>query len=114
MIESDKLLVQDFETIQELSTFISRKSSYEAEQGAHDDLVSTLVLFSWVTQQPFFKDLTNTDIRIKLSAEAHAAMMEDLTPAGFIDEHQDEVESMETGRNERWQKINPGFSDIGL
>ena len=114
MIESDKLLVQDFETIQELSTFISRKSSYEAEQGAHDDLVSTLVLFSWLTQQPFFKDLTNTDIRIKLSAEAHAAMMEDLTPAGFIDEHQDEVESMETGRNERWQKINPGFSDIGL
>ncbi len=37
MIESDKLLVQDFETIQELSTFVARRQSYEAEEGAHDD-----------------------------------------------------------------------------
>jgi len=114
MIESDKLLVQDFETIQELSTFISKKSSYEAEQGAHDDLVSTLIMFSWLTQQTFFKDMTNTDIRARLSQERHSAMMEDLIPAGFIDEHQEEAEPMETGRNERWQKIDSGFTDYGL
>ena len=41
--------------------------------------------------------------------------MEDLTPAGFIDNHQEEAESMEIGnKNERWQKIDTGFTDYGL
>jgi len=114
MVESDKLIIEDFETIQELSTFISKRSSYEADQGCHDDLIATLIMFSWLTQQTFFKDMTNTDLRARLSEERHSAMMEDLTPVGFIDEHQDEAESMETGRGERWQSVDSGFYDSGL
>ena len=34
MLENDKILIEDFDLITELSSFISRKSSYEAEEGA--------------------------------------------------------------------------------
>jgi hypothetical protein len=45
LIESEKLIIQDFDTISELSTFIAKGGSFEAEEGRHDDLVMTLVLF---------------------------------------------------------------------
>ena len=66
MIEKDKILLNDFDLINEFSTFVQRKSSYEADIGAHDDLVMCLVLFAWATNQTFFKDLTDTDFRKKL------------------------------------------------
>lgn len=88
LIEGQKLLVQDFETISELSTFIAKGSSYEAEEGSHDDLVMTLVLFSWMTNQSFFSDLTNIDIKAKLHAEQMKQIEEEQLPdflAGHID-----------------------------
>ena len=66
MLENDKILLEDFDLITELSSFISRKSSYEAEEGAHDDLVMCCVLFAWLVRQEYFKDLTDTDIRTKI------------------------------------------------
>jgi len=109
MIESDKLLVQDFETIQELSTFVARRQSYEAEEGAHDDIVMTMVSFAWLTRQPFFRELTDTDIRARLAEEKYHAMLDDLTPPGFIDDGQsDEVLSIERGR------ADSGFWSSGL
>ena len=39
LIEDDKLIVKDYEIIQELTTFIEKNSSYEAEDGCNDDLV---------------------------------------------------------------------------
>lgn len=109
MIESDKLLVQDFETIQELSTFVARRQSYEAEEGAHDDVVMTMVAFAWLTRQPFFRELTDTDIRAKLAEEKYHAMLDDLTPPGFIDDGQSEdALSIERGR------ADEGFWSSGL
>ena len=109
MIESDKLIITDFDTVQELSTFVAKRQSYEAQEGAHDDVVMTLVSFSWLTRQPFFRDLTDTDIRARLSEEKFAAMMDDLTPPGFIDDGQDEdALSIENGR------FNSGFWSNGL
>lgn len=88
MVEEDKLLINDVDTISEISTFIQVKNSYAADEGYHDDLVMCLVLFGWMTTNPFFKDLTNTNIREKL----YAARMEDinnsLTPFGIIDDGQ--------------------------
>jgi hypothetical protein len=69
MIESRKLIAEDYEIITELSTFINKGTSYEAEEGAHDDLVMCLVLFSWMTNQEFFSELCDMDIKKKLYQE---------------------------------------------
>ena len=66
LLENDKLIVEDFDLIAELSSFISRKNSYAAEEGSHDDLVMCAVLFGWLTRQEYFKDLTDIDIRTKI------------------------------------------------
>lgn len=74
MVEENKLLINDVDVISEISTFIEVKNSYAADEGYHDDLVMCLVLFGWITSNPFFKDMTNTNIREKL----YAARMEDI------------------------------------
>jgi len=66
LVEGQKILIQDFDVISELSTFIAKGGSFEAEEGSHDDLVMCLVLFSWMTNQQFFADMTNTNIKQKL------------------------------------------------
>lgn len=63
MIESDTIIINDFMTVQELSTFIKKSNSYQAELGKTDDIVMTLVLFAWFATQPFFEELTDTDVR---------------------------------------------------
>ncbi len=88
LIEGQKLIIQDFDTISELSTFISKGSSYEAEEGSHDDLVMTLVLFSWMTNQSFFADLTNVDVRARLHEEQMKQIEEESLPT-FIAGHTD-------------------------
>ena len=69
LIERDNLLIDDFDTISELTTFIGKSTSWEADDGAHDDLVMSMVLFSWLVQQRYFKELTDQDIREKMFAE---------------------------------------------
>ena len=49
LIESDKLLVEDFDIIVELSNFVQKGASYEADEAATDDLVMCLVLFCMVS-----------------------------------------------------------------
>ena len=86
MIESDKLIISDFDTISELTTFAVKNNSYEAEEGSNDDLAMTLVIFSWLVQQRYFKDLTDLDIRKKLAEEQMKALEDDLLPFGIIDD----------------------------
>ena len=66
LIEQDKLLVEDADTIDELTTFIADGQSFAADEGHTDDLVMTLVLFAWATRQDFFEALTNKDVRVEL------------------------------------------------
>ena len=89
MIESDKLIISDFDTISELTTFAVKNNSYEAEEGSNDDLAMTLVIFSWLVQQRYFKDLTDLDIRKRLADEQMKALEEDLLPFGIIDDGRD-------------------------
>ena len=86
LIESDKLKIQDFDTIAELNTFVRVRDSYAAEVGNNDDIVMGLVLFAWLTAQTYFKDSTNIDIRKVLLEENNMLTDEDLTPVGFIDD----------------------------
>jgi len=86
LIEGDKLIIEDFDTIEELSNFVSKGSSYEAEEGYNDDLVMTLVLFGWLAKQLYFKELTDIDIRHRIAEEKLREMDEDLLPVGFYDD----------------------------
>tara|TARA_Y100001938_G_scaffold80326_1_gene110836 strand:- start:2807 stop:4453 length:1647 start_codon:yes stop_codon:yes gene_type:complete len=89
MIEKDKIILHDFDIINELATFVQRKSSYEADIGSHDDLVMCLVLFTWATSQTFFKDLTDTDFRKKLLEDREKLITDDILPFGFYDDGSD-------------------------
>jgi hypothetical protein len=86
LIENDKLIIRDFDTIAEMNTFVRVRDSYEAEEGNNDDLVMGLVIFAWLTAQTFFKDSTNIDIRKLMLAEQNMLVEEDLAPVGFIDD----------------------------
>ena len=86
MIETDKLIVPDFETIAELTTFASKHNSYEAEEGSHDDLAMTLVIFAWLVQQRYFKDMTDLDLRQKMYEDFEEQFEQDMLPFGIIDD----------------------------
>jgi hypothetical protein len=88
LVEGQKILIQDFDVISELSTFIAKGGSFEAEEGSHDDLVMCLVLFSWMTNQQFFADMTNTNIKQKLLEDQLRQIEEEALPtflAGHVD-----------------------------
>jgi hypothetical protein len=93
LIEQNQLILYDFNTIQELSRFSRKGSSYEAESGAHDDLVMNLVIFAWLSDQAYFKDLTDINTMMMLREKTEEQIEEDLLPFGFIDDGHDEVDS---------------------
>ena len=97
LVESDKLIVNDFDTIAEMNTFVRFRDSYAAEEGNNDDLVMGLVLFAWLTAQSYFKDSTNIDIRRILIEEQNLSAEEDLTPVGFIDDGKREEILIDSG-----------------
>ena len=92
LIEGNKLIINDFDIIAELSTFISKGKSFEAEQGATDDLVMCLVIFSWLANQRYFKELTNVDVRGQMFTDQQNAIEADMAPFGFIDNGLDDPE----------------------
>ena len=109
LIESDKLIINDFDIIAELSTFISKGKSFEAETGAHDDLVMCLVIFSWVANQRYFKELTNVDVRGQMFTDQKNAIEADMAPFGFIDNGLDDPDGLDNGyfddAGELWQPV---------
>ncbi len=97
LVESDKLIIRDFDTIAEMNTFVRVRDSYQAEEGNNDDLVMGLVLFSWLTAQSYFKDSTNIDIRKVLLEEQNLLGEEELTPVGIIDDGRKEEVIIDSG-----------------
>jgi len=85
LIESDKLVINDFETISELTTFVAGRQSFEAEEGAYDDLVMTLVIFAWMTTQKYFRDMVSHDVRKQLQLQEFSQVDEELLPIGEVD-----------------------------
>ena len=86
IIETDKLIIQDYDLINEFSTFILKGQSYEAEEGHTDDLAMCCVLFAWLVEQTYFKELTDDDIRARMYAEQQHQLEQDMAPFGFIDD----------------------------
>ena len=86
MIEEDKLLFCDYDIISELTTFISKSNSFEAEEGCNDDLAMCLVIYAWLVAQDYFKELTDNDIRKRLYEEQKNQIEQDMAPFGFMDD----------------------------
>ena len=84
LVEDNKLLIEDFDTINELSTFIVKGSSFEADDGCNDDMVACLFIFGWTTDQTYFKELTDNDIRQQMYKEQQDQLEQDMAPFGFV------------------------------
>ena len=89
LIEQDQLIINDFNTVKELSTFSKKGTSWEAESGCHDDLVMCLVLFAWLTNQKYFRELTDINTISQLREMNEDQILNQLTPFGIIDTGQD-------------------------
>lgn len=85
IVESDKLIIQDYNLIYELSRFIAVRQSYEADEGATDDLVMCCVLFAWMINQNIFKDANNIDIRQEILKHNMEMVEEQLLSFGYSD-----------------------------
>ncbi len=84
LIEDNKLIIEDYDAVNELSTFIVRGSSYQADDGCNDDLVACMFMFAWATDQTYFKELTDNDIRKTMIKEQQDMLEQDMAPFGFI------------------------------
>ena len=100
LIEQKKLLIHDAQTIIEMSTFVSRGSSWMALPPNHDDLMMNLVLFSWFTTTDIFQSLTNIDMKNMLYKERLKAIQDDMLPFGFIEGSNGEFNSNKYTRDE--------------
>jgi hypothetical protein len=90
LIEQQQLILCDAHTIDELNRFSKKGASYEAEPGHHDDLVMGLVLFGWLSTQPFFKDITDINTIMKLRDKSEEDILADMMPFGFTYDDMDE------------------------
>ena len=101
-IEDDKLVIPDYETIAELTTFISKRDSFEAEEGCHDDLAMCLVIFCWLAVQDYFKEMTDNDVRQRIYDEQKNQIEQDMAPFGFLDDGINDITSFTDDQGDRW------------
>jgi len=106
LIENDKVIIEDYHIINELASFVSKKQSYEAEVGHHDDLVTTLILFAWSSTQPYFKDLTDINIRDKLYKQKIEKLEEELMPFGFLSDAVEEETRFTDSEGTVWNVVD--------
>tara|TARA_R100000008_G_C3587063_1_gene173313 strand:- start:311 stop:1984 length:1674 start_codon:yes stop_codon:yes gene_type:complete len=97
IVENDRIIINDFDILSELTTFVANKrgTNFEAEPGQNDDLAMCLVFFAWLTNQDYFKELTDIDIRKNLYELNQQAMEDQLVPFGIIDDG---------NTNDEWQE----------
>ena len=103
LVEEDKLTFCDYNIISELTTFIQKKQSFEAEEGCNDDLAMCLVIFSWLVAQDYFKEMTDQDVRKRIYEEQKNAIEQDMAPFGFVcDGFDDEIEQVDSN-GDNWK-----------
>ena len=102
LIEADKLIVKDYNIIAELTTFIEKSNSFEAEEGCNDDLAMCLVIFAWLVMQDYFKEMTDDDIRKRVYDDQRDQIEADMAPFGFISDGINEETSFVDDQGDRW------------
>ena len=101
LIEEDKLQILDYDIISELTTFVQKRQSFEAEEGCNDDLAMCLVIFSWLATTDYFRELHDSDVRLRMYQEQKEAIEADMAPFGFVtDGLEDETFTDDEG--DRW------------
>lgn len=113
LLENDKLLLSDFDIICELTSYVATHASYAAEPGCHDDLVACLVIFSWLTSQQLFKEITDTDVRKKLYDEQAANLEEHILPFGIINDGSS-TKTFKDDEGNVWEHVDNPFGSSGL
>ena len=106
LMEDDKIITNDYDVIAELTTFVQKKQSWEAEDGCHDDLAMCLVIFAWLVAQDYFKEMTDTDVRKRIYEEQKNQIEQDMAPFGFILDGVDDEEEFVDGNGDRWMKAD--------
>lgn len=110
IIETEKLIINDTETILECSTFILKGQSYEASEGNHDDLMMNLVMFGYFATTEMFKDMTDINIKDMMFRDRMDQIENDIVPFGFIDDGSDAISDWEQKEKD---KDNPWSVEWG-
>ena len=105
LIEEDKLIFNDYEIISELTTFISKHNSFEAEEGCNDDLAMCLVIYAWLVQMDYFKELTDQDVRKRLYEEQKNQIEQDMAPFGFLNDGLDD-DTFTDSEGDTWRRVD--------
>ncbi len=105
LVEENKLLFCDYEIMSELTTFIHKSNSFEAEEGCNDDLAMCLVIYAWLVAQDYFKELTDQDVRKRLYEEQKNQIDQDMAPFGFMTDGMDD-ESFTDEDGDTWFKAD--------
>jgi len=92
IIESDKLVINDFNIVGEMSTYTRKNQSWQAEEGCNDDYMTCLVILGWVANQRYFKEMTDRNIRAEMYREQEKLIEQDMAPFGFVDDGTPEEE----------------------
>ena len=102
LIEDDKLIIKDYDTIAELTTFIQKGQSFQAEDGCNDDLAMCLVIFAWMALQPYFKEMHDNDVRQRIFDDQRDAIEQDMAPFGLINDGLEDDHIIDA-QGERWE-----------
>ena len=101
-IDEEKIIIEDFDIIKELTTFVKTRKSFEADKGHNDDLVMCLVMFCWMTTQEYFRELLDVDVRKAIYEDKIDEVEEEMTPFGFIDDGINEEETYTDSSGTEW------------
>jgi len=102
LIEQGQLVINDKDTISELSTFSKKGVSYEAESGNHDDMVMGLVLFAWLSDQSYFKDITDINTLARLREKTDEEISAELLPFGFVEDGREDESVIDLTPRGNW------------
>jgi len=114
LIEEDKLTISDYDIISELTTFIQKRQSFEAEEGCNDDLAMCLVIFAWLVAQDYFKEMTDQDVRKRIYEEQKNAIEQDMAPFGFVCDGFDEESEIVDQNGDVWKTDEYGDKGGGM
>ena len=89
IMSQKKLIIKDEETIREMSTFVAKGRSYQADHNSHDDLMMNLVMFGWFTSTPFFAESTDINMKNLLYKQKVQQLEDEVIPVGVMPERED-------------------------
>lgn len=97
ILETQKINIQDENTILEISTFVAKGQSFEASDGNHDDLMMTLVMFGYFATSSYFGDMTDINLKEMMFKQKMKEIEDDMVPFGFSDDGLDDIQVHEEG-----------------